>query len=58
MFLAQAAHLKAKLKKLYFIGALLQENTWSCIFISIPSIFGILLFPEYKKYWRKLIRLV
>jgi hypothetical protein len=36
-------------KQLDFIGAFLQANTRSWIFVTIPAVFGIL-FPEYKAY--------
>jgi len=49
MFMAHAARLKCQVKQLDLIGAFLQANTRSRIFVTIPSIFG-LLFPEYKKY--------
>jgi hypothetical protein len=49
MFLAHAVRLKARVKQLDFIGAFLQANTRSRIFVTIPAVFGVL-FPEYSKY--------
>jgi predicted transcriptional regulator len=43
-FLAHTTRLKARVKKLDFIGAFLQANTGSRIFVTIPAIFGTL-FP-------------
>jgi hypothetical protein len=56
MFLAHASRIKARVKQLDFIGAFLQAKTRSRVFISIPQIYGIL-FPEYKEYCGKPIRL-
>jgi hypothetical protein len=49
MFLAHAARLRARVKQLDFIGAFLQANTRSRIFVTIPAVFGNL-FPEYKHF--------
>ena len=56
MFLAHAAQLKARIKQLDFVGAFLQANTRSRIFVTIPAVFGNL-FPEFKEYCGKPIRL-
>jgi len=56
MFLAHASRVKARIKQLDFVGAFLQAKTRSRVFISIPPIHGIL-FPEYKEYCGKPIRL-
>jgi hypothetical protein len=49
MFLAHAVCLQCRVKQLDFIGAFLQANTRSRIFVTIPAVFGVL-FPEYSKY--------
>ena len=56
MFLAHASHLKARVKQLDFIGAFLQANTRSRIFVTIPAVIGIF-FPEFKPYCGKPVRL-
>jgi hypothetical protein len=56
MFLAHASRLKARVKQLDFIGAFLQANTRSRIFVTIPAIIGNL-FPEFKDYCGKPVRL-
>jgi len=56
MFMVHAGHLKCRVKQLDFIGAFLQANTRSRIFVTIPAIFGIL-FLEYKKYCGQAVRL-
>jgi hypothetical protein len=50
MFLAHTAHLKVCIKQLDFIGAFLQANVWSHVFIKFPTIYSEIL-PEYKKYF-------
>jgi hypothetical protein len=56
MFIAHASRLKARVKQLDFIGAFLQANTRSRIFVTIPAIIGNL-FPEFKDYCGKPVHL-
>jgi hypothetical protein len=56
MFLAHASRLRARVKQLDFIGAFLQANTRSRIFVTVPAIIGNL-FPEFKDYCGKPVRL-
>ena len=56
MFLAHTTRVRARVKQLDFVGAFLQAQTRSRIFVPIPPIFGIL-FPEYKEYCGKPVRL-
>jgi hypothetical protein len=46
----------SQIKQLDFVGAFLQANTRSRIFVTIPAVFGNL-FPEFKEYCGKPIRL-
>jgi len=57
MFLGYASRVKARVKQLDFVRAFLQAKTRSRVFISIPLIYRIL-FPEYKEFCGKPIRLV
>ena len=50
MFLAHACKCKLRVKQLDFVGAFLQANVRASIFVTIPKIFVILLFPEYSVY--------
>jgi hypothetical protein len=56
MFLAHAAHIKARVKQLDFVGAFLQAKMRTCMFVTIPRIYGIL-FPEYCQYCGVPVRL-
>ncbi len=56
MFLAHAARLRARVKKLDFIGTFLQANVQSRIFINFPTNYSKIL-PEYKQYFGGPLRL-
>jgi hypothetical protein len=56
MFLAHATRLKARVKQLDFIGAFLQANTRSRIFVTISMVSGTL-FPKFMAYFGVSIRL-
>jgi len=56
MFLAHASCTKARIKQLDFVGAFLQAKTRCRVFVSIPSIYGVL-FPEYKEFCGRPVQL-
>jgi hypothetical protein len=56
IFFAHASRIKARVKQLDFVGAFLQAQTRSRIFVTIPAMFGVL-FPEYKEFCGKSVHL-
>jgi len=56
MFLAHVSRMKARVKQLDFVGAFLQAKMRTCMFVTIPKIYGIL-FPEYSEYCGTPVRL-
>lgn len=55
-FLANASRLKCRVRQGDFIGAYLQANVCSKMFVMLPAIFGEL-FPEWKEYCGRPLRL-
>ncbi len=57
MFLTHACCLKAHVRQLDFVGAYLQANVHSRIFIKFPTVYAKIL-PEYKEYFGGPLRLL